>query len=146
MSIGPKSYMTKPTSSTIYHESFLTKVFQAFKIDVMSERMDVLPNTPYFDKVALSRMSLPYDPNQQEYRSGGEEEEHVEVESPPIEEPQNVDNTVDYSDLVNRVERMSTTQDRLVASHYVMQYQISHKRESQDELLRRFNQQFPPPP
>ena len=142
--------MTKPTSSTLYHGSFLTKVFQAFKIDVMSERIDVLPNTPYFDKVALSRMSLPYDPNQQEYGSGGEEEEeeeeHVEVESPPIEEPQNVDNTVDYSDLVNRVERMSTTQDRLVASHYVMQYQISHMRESQDELLRRFNQQFPPPP
>jgi len=45
--------MTKPSSSSLLYESFLTKVFQAFKVDVLSET-DVLPNTIYFDRSALS--------------------------------------------------------------------------------------------
>lgn len=50
-----------------------------------------------------------------------------------------------YDDLCDRVQRLSTTQDRLVASHYVMQYQLSSIRDDQREMLRRFNEQFPPP-
>jgi hypothetical protein len=126
--------------------------------------MDVLPNTPFFDRNALSRMSLPYDPDQQE--SGSEVEEEEEAKEEEEEEvnvahsPQQAPPNVEYEDLITRVqqlstnqERFSTTQDRLVASHYVMQYQLSSIRDNQTEMMRqqmemmrRFNDQFPPPP
>jgi hypothetical protein len=108
-------------------------------------------------------MSLPFDPYDQDSENEEEEEEEdeeqIQVESPP-HEPPHVDQSVDYTDLVNRVQNLSTnqerfslTQDRLVASHYVMQHQLSNIRENQAEMMRyqeemmnRFNQQFPPPP
>jgi hypothetical protein len=90
-------------------------------------------------------MSLPYDPNAQdsgseEEEQGNDEEEEEEEVQPPQQAPH-----PGYDDLCDRVQRLSTTQDRLVASHYVMQYQLSSIREDQREMLRRFNEQFPPP-
>jgi hypothetical protein len=164
--------LSKPSTKHLLHGSFVTKIFQAFKVDLLSET-DVLPNTIYFDRVALNRMSLPFDPQGQESESEEEEEEEEEgeeieeegeeqahVATPPLQEPLPIDPMANYNDLVTRIEqlstnqeRFSTTQDRLVASHYVMQYQLSNIRDNQNEMMRyqhemlnRFNQQFPPPP
>lgn len=144
----------KPTSKTLHHGSFLTSIFKYFDVNLISEGLEVLPHLPYFDRSALSRMSLPYDPNDSDQESdqeehggdeGEEEEEQPQQQPPP---PQHHG----YDDLCDRVQRLSTTQDRLVASHYVMQYQLSSIRndqasirDNQMEMLRRFNEQFPPP-
>ena len=64
--------LVKPTSKTLNHGNFLTTIFKAFDVNVLQDGLEVLPLTPYFDRAALSRMSLPYDPNAQD--SGSEEE------------------------------------------------------------------------
>jgi hypothetical protein len=104
----------------------------------LNTEVEKLPLAVIFDKKAIKRMGLTSD----EPILGEEEEDEDE----PIADPVSEDDTVDYADLVHQVQNLSTTQDRLVASHYVMQYQLSNIRENQEEMLRRFNAQFPPPP
>jgi hypothetical protein len=134
--------LIKSTSSSLDHGCILTHIFKAFGVQIDTES-DVLSDVIPFDRAVLKRMNIPFNPNEID---SDENEEH---ESPPHEQPppSSGEAPFDYSGLVTNVEnlslnqtRMMGTQDRLVASHYVMQYQISHMRESQDELLRRFNE------
>jgi hypothetical protein len=143
----------KPTSRILHHGCFLTTIFKHFNVNVYMEGLEVQPHLPYFDRAALTRMALPYDPDDsdiepQEEQGEEEEEEEEEVQAqqaPPPHHP-------GYDDIINRVNNLSMTQDRLVASHYVMQHQLSNIRDDQREMLeyqremmRRFNEHFPPP-
>jgi hypothetical protein len=140
--------LTKTTASSLDHGCILTHIFKAFDVPIHTES-DVLGDVVSFDHFVLNRMGIPINPNPIPIL-----DEDEEPPSPPHAQPSRSrgESSFDYSGLVTQVENLSTnqtrmmgTQDRLVASHYVMQYQISHMRESQDELLRHFNEQFPPP-
>jgi len=133
--------LCKPCTTHLPHGNFLTRVFTAFNVPLNTE-VEKLPLAVIFDKKAIKRMGL----TSEEPILGEEEDEH-------IADPTSEDDTVDYADLIHQVQNLSTTQDRLVASHYVMQHQLSNIRENQSEMMRyqaemmhRFNQQFPPPP
>ena len=147
--------ITKITStSTLAHGCILTHIFKAFDVSLTSES-DIPSSTVPFDRFVIKRMHLPLDPmeeddEEEEDEGEGQGEGQGEEEE---EEDSSHQDSFDYSGLVTQVENLSTnqskmivTQDRLVASHYVMQHQLSRMRESQDEILRRFNEQFPPPP
>jgi hypothetical protein len=82
-----------------------------------------------------------------------EEEEAEEEEEEQEQEAQPQEANVDYEALVNRIESLSFSQNRLVASHHVLHHQVSRMKkdqadmlEYQREMLNRFNQHFPPPP
>jgi mRNA deadenylase 3'-5' endonuclease subunit Ccr4 len=148
--------LQKSSSKTLHHGCFLTTIFRHFNVNLLMEGLEILPHLPYFDRTALSRMSLPYDPADSDQEQQGDsdqeeeeeeegEEEHQQPQSPQPQAPQAPQQYPPYDDLCDQVQRLSTTQDRLVASHYVMQYQLSSIRENQEEMLRRFNEQFPPP-
>jgi hypothetical protein len=145
--------LQKPTSRTLHHGCFLTTIFKYFNVNFFTEGLEVQPHLPYFDRAALSRMSLPYDPNDsdlepQEEQGEEEEEEQAQAQQQQAPPPQHPG----YDDIINRVNNLSMTQDRLVASHYVMQHQLSSMRDDQREMLeyqremmRCFNEHFPPP-
>jgi len=157
--------LTKPTSKILHHGSFLTLIFKAFDVDLLMEGLEVLPQTPYFDRTALSRMSLPYDPNAQ--HSGSEEEEQSDnEEEEEEEEAPHQPHLPGYNDLIQRVDNLALAQGRVEATNYVVLNELSNlrryqqaltaslrdlradqreNRESNREILRRFNQQFPPP-
>jgi hypothetical protein len=129
--------LCKPCTANLPHGNFLTHVFNAFHVPLNTE-VEKLPLAVIFDKKVLKRMGIPRNPNDELILSGEEEEEDE-----PINDPVSEDENVDYANLV---QNLSTIQDRLVASHYVMQYQLSNIRENQEMMLKMFNEQFPPPP
>jgi len=155
--------ITKITpTSTLAHGCILTHIFRAFDVPLTSET-DIHTGTVPFDRFVIKRMHLPIDPmevdEEEEEEEEGENEDQGkgqgqgEEEEDDDDEDSSYQGNFDFDALITQVENLSTnqskmivTQDRLVASHYVMQHQLSRMRESQDEILRRFNEQFPPPP
>ena len=151
--------MTKPISTNLPFGCFLTRIFESFGVS-FDQETDVLRDAVFFDKFALKRMGIPFEPQQmeEEEEEEGEQEEEEEEEdeeyqpSPPVA-PQASGSSFNPSEVLERLDNLSLDNRNLQASHYVMQYQVSRIRETQEEMQRKqeemyrsFYHYFPPPP
>lgn len=149
--------LTKPVSSSLDHGCILTHIFTSFNVPLNTES-DIMSDVVLFDRHVFKRMDLPENPNPVPQYEVEEEDEDEEDEAPPPSHYASSSrsrghgqSSFDFSDLQSSVdhlahnqEHMMVTQDRLVASHYVMQHQLSSIRENQERMMKRFDDFFPP--